>query len=97
MNKIRQYHGMRSILIQLVELFSARMNMDKWRSGDFSIQTWYIPLEAIASKNYFIFKWTVYFSYYFFLFYKKANLEACTLYLFVVIYWQQCISYNPVI
>ena len=25
--------------------------MDKWRSGDFSIQTWYIPLEAFASKN----------------------------------------------
>ena len=25
--------------------------MDKWRSGDFSIQTWCIPLEAFASKN----------------------------------------------
>ena len=25
--------------------------MEKWRSGDFSIQTWCIPLEALASKN----------------------------------------------
>ena len=24
--------------------------MDKWRSGDFTIQTWCIPLEAFASK-----------------------------------------------
>ena len=24
---------------------------DKWRSGDFSIQTWCIPLEAFASKK----------------------------------------------
>ena len=26
--------------------------MDKWWSSDFSIETWYIPLEAFASKNY---------------------------------------------
>ena len=32
-----------------MELFSARMY--EWRSGDFSIQTWCIPLEAFASKN----------------------------------------------
>ena len=25
--------------------------MDKWRSGDFSLQTWRIPLEAFASNN----------------------------------------------
>ena len=25
--------------------------MHKWRSGDFSIQIWHIPLEAFASKN----------------------------------------------
>ena len=26
--------------------------MDKWRSGDFSIQTWCIPLEVFASKKF---------------------------------------------
>ena len=25
--------------------------MDKWRSGEFSIQTWCIPLEAFASRK----------------------------------------------
>ena len=25
--------------------------MDKWQSGDFSIQTWCIPLEAFTSKK----------------------------------------------
>ena len=37
-------------IIQAVKLFLARM-YDLWRSGDFSIQTWRIPLEAFASKN----------------------------------------------
>ena len=34
-----------------MELFQ-RGCMDKLRSGDFSIQTWFIPLEAFASKKY---------------------------------------------
>ena len=54
MKKILHYRSMlqnpRNILVQPVELFQHGC-MDKWRSGDFSIQTWCIPLEAFTSKN----------------------------------------------